>query len=358
MPVRVSDLLASSPGDGRYGELIGAASANMPLVRLDVAVAYATHSGVADLCDLIGRSDSWATMRKRWLVGIDHCRSDPDALSHLHSLPRSEVRIHDGEFVSGRQGCPPRVSFHPKLYMFYGRTGIASVIGSGNLSYTGLRVGIEAGVLLRTQERAALTDVSRWYANLWSQATPYPLIEDAYRRKYRAYENRRQPTPVEDDVVPEGTGTRGELTVAQLKQLRVCQHLWIEAGNLHHNRGPGRPGNQLMLKRNMRVYFGFQARELAPDTTIGAVSITYGTDTRPDCSLRFSNNSMDVLTLPLPGAGGPQKYDQEVLLFRRTGLRRFELFLGRNSELARWRRESERIGGSFSMSSGRRWGVF
>lgn len=358
MPIRVSDVLGSSPGDGRYGELIRAASVSMPLVRLDVAVAYATHSGVADLCDLLSGSAAWASARKRWLVGIDHCRSDPDALSHLHSLPRSEVRIHDGAFVTGRHGCPPRVSFHPKLYMFYGRNGMASVVGSGNLSHTGLRVGIEAGVLVRAQERAALIAVSRWYSGLWSHATPYPHIEDAYGREYRAYDNRRRPTPVEDDVVPEDAGTRGQLTAGQLKQLRVCQHLWIEAGNLHLNRGPGRPGNQLMLKRNMRVYFGFQASELAPDTAIGVVAIAYGAHTRPDCSLRFSNNSMDVLTLPLPGAGGPQKYDQEILLFRRTGLRRFELSVARSGDAARWRRESDRIGGLFSMSSGRRWGVF
>ncbi len=356
--MRVQELLTTRPGDGRYGELIKAACGASALRQMEAAVAYATQSGVAELCGILDQVDGWNGARKRWLVGIDHCRSDPLALAHLQSLGRSEVRIHDGSFVAHRSGCPPRVSFHPKLYVFRGRAGIGSVVGSGNLSQTGLRAGIEAAASIQCGGARPMASVIAWYERLWDAATPLREIEDAYAREYAAYENRRQPSPVEDDVVPASAGARGQLTAAQLRRLRVCEHLWIEAGNLHLNRGPGRPGNQLMLKRNTRVYFGFQARDLQPDTPVGSVTIRYGEHERTDCSLRFSNNSMDVLTLPIPGEGGPDKYDQEVLLFRRIGVQRFALSLGRVRDARRWRQESQKVDGFFRMTSGRHWGVF
>ncbi len=307
------------------------------------------------ILDQIG---NWRRVRKRWLVGIDYCRSDPQALAHLHSLPRSEVRVHDGLFVARRSGCPPRVSFHPKLYLFRGRNGIGTVVGSGNLSQTGLRIGIEAAASIHCVSPRPMAPVTAWYKRLWAAATPLQEIENAYAREYAAFENRLRPTPVDDDVIPAGAGTHGQLAAAQLRQLRVCEYLWIEAGNLHLNRGPERPGNQLMLKRNTRVYFGFQASELEPDTAIGSVAIRYDVIERTDCSLRFSNNSMDVLTLPIPGDGGPDKYDREVLLFRRIGVRRFGLSLAHAGDVRYWKRESRRIDGIFQMTSGRRWGVF
>lgn len=113
-----------------------------------------------------------------------------------------------------------------------------------------------------------------------------------------------------------------------------------------------------MLKRNTRVFFGFQEKDLAPDTAVGSIAIRYGGHERPDCPLRFSNNSMDVLTLPIPGDEGPERYDLETLCFHRTGLRRFELSIGRARNVAVWRRNSQSIGADFRMASGRRWGVF
>ena len=356
--MRVKDILTTDAKDGRYAELIRAACDGLDLQHAEAAVAYATQTGVAELCGVLDQVASWRGARKRWLVGIDYCRTDPQALAHLHSLPRSEVRIHDGLFVARRSGCPPRVSFHPKLYLFRGRTGIGTVVGSGNLSQTGLRIGIEAAASVRCVGARPMAPVTAWYRRLWEAATPLRDIEDAYAREYAAFENRLRPTPIDDDVIPVGAGTHGQLTAAQLRQLRVCEHLWIEAGNLHLNRGPERPGNQLMLKRNTRVYFGFQAFELEPDTAIGSVAIRCDVQERTDCSLRFSNNSMDVLTLPIPGDGGPDKYDREVILFRRIGVRRFELSLARAGDVQQWRQESRRIGGLFQMTSGRRWGVF
>lgn len=357
--MNVERLLATSPNDRQYGDLLRDAFVEALPRNVRAAIAYATQSGVAELCDALGGVVQWRTARKQWLVGIDYCRSDPLALAHLGSLPNSSVRVHDGEFVAARSGCNPRVSYHPKLFMFAGADRTATVVGSGNMSRTGLRYGVEAAASLRCPDDAPqLASVSRWYGQMWNHATPYDQIAVAYAAQYAAQPNRRQPAPVEDDAAPASAGTRGQLRPEELRQLRVCEHLWIQAGNLHENRGPGRAGNQLMLTRNTRVYFGFQARDLDRDTLIGEVALRYGAHHRDGCSLRFSNNAMDVLTLPIPGDEGPAAYDQEVLLFRRTGVREFALSLGTRSQAAQWRRQSGQIGGLHRMTSGREWGVF
>ena len=116
-----------------------------------------------------------------------------------------------------------------------------------------------------------------------------------------------------------------------------------------------------MMTPMSRVFFGFPATDSEPDTSIGHVRIRYDARTREDCSLRFSNNSMDVLTLPVPESEGPDKYDQEVLLFTETFDARgriFELSLGTAASIRKWREKSERIDALVRMTSGRQWGVF
>ena len=351
-------LVATEPADRKYIELIsGAYVKARPTIMLS-AIAYATHGGVAELIGNLKESEGWGRVRKKWLVGIDFCRSDPVALQHLDNLPRSEARIFDGAFVVGRKGCVPRISFHPKLYVFQRNDESVVVAGSGNLSRTGLCVGVEAGLSVFGMPTDDSRHLLGWFDRQWQRATPLNDITDRYERRYEALENRKNPAPTEDDAAPESAGNRGQLTDVQLRKLGVCNHLWIHAGNLHLNRGPGQAGNQLMLKRNTRIFFGFPARDLDPDTTVGHVAIEYGGQVRLECSLRFSNNSMDVLTLPIPGTEGPTKYDQETLCFERTGVRQFRLVIGSSNDVVKWRRRSRNIGGYFKMRRGREWGVF
>ena len=350
-------LMTTDANDGSYVDGIATAYARIRPTHMMAAVAYATHSGVAELLDRLDDNASWESVRKRWLIGIDFCRSDPIALDEINTLPKSHVRIHDGMFVSGRRGCCPRVSFHPKLYVFRRNAENSVVVGSGNLSRTGLCAGIEAGAVVTDSSVSAVREIGSWFNRQWQEATPLNEIAEHYETEYRAADNRRHPTPTDDDAAP--VGTRAQLTPLQLRKLNVCKHLWIEAGNLHLNRGADRPGNQLMLKRNTRVFFGFPALDLPKDTTLGNVAIEYGGTVRTDCSLRFSNNHMDVLTLPVPGSHGPAKYDQQTLCFEQVGLRSFRLTVARRSDVNSWKRRSKVIDGHFRMSSGgREWGVF
>ncbi len=351
----VADLTVTSAKSGEYAEMIKRAYQKSMPSHMDAAIAYATHSGVAELVSTLSELDGWRKTRKRWLVGIDYCRSDPTALDYLQHLPASNLRIHDGIFVSQRSGCAPRVSYHPKLYMIRGPEHSAMVVGSGNLSYTGLKDGIEAGVSILDTNAENLSTAKRWFSRHWRQSAIWGTVKNRYCSEYASLKNRQAPMASEDDSVPPIAGNRGQISPEELRQLRVCQNLWIEAGTLSKNRGKGNPGNQLMLKRNTRVFFGFSPTDLERDSLIGHVAIEFAGQTKTDCSLRFSNNHMDVLTLPVPD---PLTYDNETLCFQRIGVRTFRLELSGRGEASRWEERSLKINASFAMKRGRKWGVY
>ena len=356
-------LMATTPNDHQYAEFIRQAVADTRPTRVLAAVAYATHSGVAELNDALQDEKAWRNAKKQWLVGIDHCRSDPIALAHLDSAPRSSVRIFDGAHVCQTTGCVPRTSYHPKLYLLQGLQRSAAVVGSGNLSRTGLRYGVEAAATVVGKD--GHSHLAKWFGATWRRhATPFDEIEQRYARQYASLDNRRHPAPSEDDAAPESTLKASQLGPSDLRRMRVCSHLWIEAGQLTPNRGAGQPGNQLMMKRNSRVFFGFSPADLCKNTKLGNIAIRYGEDSRPDCSLRFGDNSMDILTLPIPGDGGPDAYDDKTLRFERVGVRTFKLTIGRGRETSRWQKRSLAVDGAYKMKGGsrgkrgRRWGVY
>src|SRR6185437_14489547 len=106
-----------------------------------------------------------------------------------------------------------------------------------------------------------------------------------------------------------------------LQKLRVCRNFWIEAENITKNRGPHLPGNQLMMKRLSRVFFGFEPTILPENTPVGTVTMSYDGGEVDSYSLTYSDNKMDKLVLPLPGGAGPKSYDNEYLLFREVATR-------------------------------------
>ncbi len=347
-------LLATHANDRRYLELIQSAYEQTKPERVCAAVAYATHSGVADLDDVLSSLPGWRKAKKQWLIGIDFCRSDPLALAHLSSLPKSSVRIFDGEFVATRNGCVPRHSFHPKAYLLLGSSKSAAVVGSGNLSRTGLQFGVEAAALVRNN--SAIADMKTWFRGQWRDATPLQNIEAPYKGQYESAANRSHPQASEEDALPESATKGPQLKPHELRKLRVCGHLWIEAGKVTPNRGPKLPGNQLMMKRNTRVFFGFPATDRPPNFAIGEVTIELGGQRVPGRPLRFGDNSMDVLTLPVPEEG--EAYDQETLHFEQIGVRLFRLTIGSQHKIRLWKRRSKTIEGVFRMRSGRQWGVY
>lgn len=335
--------------------------------QLDVAVAYITAGGTFDLLKRVSETlgGAWAEIPKRWITSFDYCRTEPVALDTLRSVPNSSVRIHDAKFCIEHGGAP-KLPFHPKTFLIRTNHRDYVLAGSGNMSRSGLSRGVEAGLVVGVNrvlpaEPSAVTAIQEmrtWFSTTWGSATPLnaPLLT-SYIQLFERNDNLKAPVPTEDDVASTDTGN-GALSTRDLQRLRVCRHLWIDAGNVTKNRGPNLPGNQLMLKRLSRVFFGFGPTAVPENTYIGGVDIGFDGGQSAPFSLTYSDNKMDKLVLPIPGAGGPPAYDNEYLLFRRTKPGAFELTLGTKTLKAKWLKRSGAIDGAFKMQSGREWGVF
>ena len=247
------------------------------------------------------------------------------------------------------------------------------LIGSGNLSRNGLLTGHEAGLLqilanpANKTERAvdaAIQSGTDWFEHMWNVATPLPSVIDRYRRGFAALP--KENVGRNDDVVDESgrVGTRYGLSAEQLAALTSGSNFWIEGGTLSRNRGPSRPGNQLMMSALMRVFFGAPAIEVPKNTARGSAMIEHPQQVTTVVSspIRFSHNSMDVISLPVPEAPWPTSYDDRVLMFTkvsRGGGLHYVLSVKSVSAARTWRSASEAQGTSFTMRrGGRRWGVF
>lgn len=335
--------------------------------RLDVAVAYITAGGTYDLLERVAATlgGTWANIPKRWIASFDYCRTEPVALETLRSVPNSSIRIHDAAFCIEHGGAP-KVPFHPKAFMIRTSQRDYALAGSGNMSRSGLSRGVEAGLVVGVSRvrpaeptaAAAIQAMRVWFSRQWRGATPLtPSLLERYRRLFEHKDNLKAPAPTEDDVASTDTG-RGALSTRDLQRLRICEHFWIDAGNVTKNRGPNLPGNQLMMKRLSRVFFGFDSTAVPENTHIGDVGIVFNGGLSAPFSLTYSDNKMDKLVLPIPGAGGPPAYDNEYLLFRRAKPGCFELTLGTGALKCQWLKRSAAIDGAFRMQSGREWGVF
>jgi HKD family nuclease len=365
---------------GRPGAPVRNSDAIVDLVRVgaasfDAAVAYVTDSGVDALLSNIsssGVNTEWTGLTKRFLVSIDWYRSDPTALERLAALPAA-VRVHDGSRVVDRPGCVPFVPWHPKWFSVHGSSVRGHLVGSGNLSRNGLVFGHEAGTLQIVRKPshkiekvvdAAIRAGEAWFENSWSAATPLSTIIDKYRRGFT--DLPKTELARNDDVadVSGRVGTRHGLTADQLAALTSATNFWIEGeGGISKNRGPSRAGNQLNMSALMRVFFGGSADEVPRNSALVTVTLEHPSDQTmsPAAPIRFSDNSMDVITLPVPESPWPTSYDDRVLLFTkvtRDDALRYVLTVRSKTGARTWRSASTAQRTSFSMRSGRRWGVF
>lgn len=337
------------------------------VISIDVAVAYVTLGGAYDLLTRVSQTlgNAWSHIPKRWITSFDYCRTEPLALASLLNVPNSSVRIHDAQFCLDHRGAP-KVPFHPKTFLIRTDLRDYALAGSGNMSRSGLSRGVEAGLVVgvnragTTEPTASATmqSMRSWFATTWNSATRLtPQLLATYSQLFEHKDNLRAPAPTEDDVASTDTG-RQALSTKDLQRLRLCRHFWIEAGNITKNRGPNLPGNQLMMKRLSRAFFGFASTAVPENTHIGDVEISFNGGQGDLFSLTYSDNKMDKLVLPIPGAGGPLAYDNKYLLFQRTKAGVFELTIGTKAAKAQWLKKSGAIDGNFRMASGRKWGVF
>lgn len=359
----------AATNEAALGQLLGTPGGR----RLDIAIAYVTNPGVTVLETAAGSlaAAQWSKLEKRVLLGVDWLRSEPTAIDRLAQLPGAKVRIHDGAQVVARSGCVPYTSWHPKLFLLTGARCRAALHGSGNLSGNGMTVGHEVGaVLSATTKQGAAGEVWRavdelvpWFDALWVRATPWDAVREAYEKRYAA-ERLKTPVPPDQPADPTGTvGSRRGMTAEQLSALASGQTLWLDVGKVSKNRGPLKPGNQIMMKALTRVFFGASSVQVPQNTSFPSVTVVepVGGVGRATCTLRFSDNSMDVLTVPVPGSPWPTAYDDRTLQFtkRADGTELvYELRVLNRTQANALERRSRAQGTSWRMQSGgRRWGV-
>ena len=337
--------------------------------RLRVAVAYATFSGCEALAlQLRERVGTWDELEKLWLVSIDFGRTEAEALEYLQRLPNSEVRVPDATELLRNRLIPYRC-FHPKTFILdCGATGAngpyAVFVGSGNLTLSGLRTGVEHAtsiawlpplrrrdVVLLEKTRLQLT----WWNEAWDHAVPLTgelLIQ--YRRM-------RARQPKEDEaysVRSFASPHQREVDAHPGLDWAHARFFWINTRELYKNRGEGKPGNQLDTKRGTRVYFGFAPDAVPPNTVLGPVTLQYDDRPASACSIRFGANDMDKVNLPIPGQNGPESYDNSVVHFQRIEGKRFRVSLGNRRHSSEWRKKSEQQGMLYELSGGREFGFY
>ncbi len=341
--------------------------------QLRAAVAYATLNGCKILSRQVAASSRWTRSRKRWLISIDFGRTEPAALDFLAALPRAEVRIPFGEQVVARRGFSPVIPFHPKAYAVDdiadgGQRVFGIFLGSGNLTASGLLTGSESGVLSywvdptlsQKKGMASAYGQMSWFEAAWERAHPLRDVIARYKKLWK----KSKPPIKEDDPETVDLYVGGADRVVSGKTavgLASARALWVEIAELYKNRGPGQAGNQVDLPRGSRVFFGFPSKAVTRNTIFGDVYLQNMGFRPVRCSVRFGNNQMDKVNLPVPGAEGPPSYDNSILLFERgtraaDGTPIFAIRVGDEVQLAQWKRAAA-SDTEMRMQSGRRWGL-
>jgi len=333
---------------------------------LFAAVAYATLRG-SDLLNsqLAAEMTSWESVAKRWLISLDYGISDPSALVFLGNLPNSELRVPNARALLATN-LLPRMSFHPKLYVFQQQATRAAGIfsGSANLTWSGLRINTEQATRINWTPPLSESEMNdqdevlvafQAAEDIYDDSEP---LSDELLEEYKILRNshaifREDASPMVELLTQPKMVIPQEFGVA----MAAANNFWIEINYVVENLGLGNPGNQIDMSRGSRTFFGFGIGEVEPNTSIGSVTVIFN-EKAVECGIRFGNNQMDKMNLPAPGDHGPPTYVDQTLLFERLGGNQFILSLGTNEQINEWKARSGRQGTSYAMRSGRQFGVF
>ena len=337
--------------------------------RVTGVFAYATAAGVKLLIDALRENTKgWNEIEKRWVVSIDYARTEPEALKKLVGLNNSFVRVPFFEAIMKNKFKPKR-NFHPKTILFDSRRGVeigpvGIVVGSGNLSISGLSLGYESAISINWANRISkkdrdgvksiITEIDS-IGELFDIATPITIsMINAYQAKRPKIKHDLDD---EVDEVKTITKKKTEVDVAKAIALKTSTHFWIDVRYVVPNLGKGKPGNQIDMQRGSRTFFGFSPEIIKRNASLGDIAIQYD-DKTATCHMRFGNNYMDKLNLPIPGEDGPATYQNKTILFEKQKSGSFLLSVGSKSDIAYWKKLSQRRRTLYKMQGGREYGVF
>ncbi len=341
--------------------------------HVDVSVAYASTAGTEEFVErILGALVDSEDVTKRWLISIDFGQTSPESLEALLELPRSDVRVPNGLEVLERR-LVPRRCFHPKTYVFRQdhfppkARPAAALMGSANMTMSGLYTNVEhclsAGVWGRRvpsdrQVERIFAELGAWWRVAWKNAD---RIDEAFISRYRKLRRRRTNILQDADEMASAVtaGEKLETSRGTSAGWAAANSFWIQTGVLYKNRGAGKPGNQLDCTRGTRVFFGFPPKSVEKNTVFGEVEIQYLAFPPQVRTVRFGDNSMDKVNLPIPdGISGPTSYDNSYLLFEKVRPHKFRLSKMSANQVVRARRRSTALGMYATFGHGREYGFY
>lgn len=354
------------PTGGTTIDALGAVVAQHGWECLLVSAAYATRSGLGQLVgQLRDRWPGFDSAQKTFHLGLDFGLTEPEVLVDAARLHASACYLHDANATLSAK-LHPATRFHPKVYVvgdaqtIAASTRVAGVLGSANLTTSGLIDNSEASVafLADSSTQAGtewLSALAAMEAEAWAQP---PLTQSLLN----AYEALRQGVPNGPsrslEQVRHMAAPGAEFDDYMLRALRGAQVLWTQTLKIVENRGHGVPGNQVDMKKGVRVFFGLNVPMAAPpNTPLGTIATAPSAGAVEQCNVRFGNNQMEKINLPVGSPGSHPAYDHSFLAWTRTPSGTFQLDVTTKGD--HLVAASDALGTLYSYAGGARvWGFF
>jgi len=233
------------------------------------------------------------------------------------------------------------------------------IVGSTNLTAGGLLTNHEAytGFLVSR----ATSQGRQWFSELIATeqlARNSDTLTDGLLTQYAKLREKSTAVKETREPLPTRYAPRSELDAPLLRALRTARCFWTQTLKIVQNLGQGRPGNQVDLKKGARVFFSSTVPLSATvNTPLGFVRTIAPNGVEEDHAMRYGDNGMDKINLPLPGGGNPASYDQSYLMWMRIEGNKFRLTVRKDGSA--WRKASDVEGTRFDYSGGsREWGFF
>ncbi len=271
------------------------------LDRIDLVVSFIMRSGLElilpRLSDAVARG---ATVRVLTTDYMDV--TDPDALAELLDLLESATA--DRGSLAAKVWQDPRLSFHPKAYLFSSSTGPEGIgfVGSSNLSKSGIDGGVEWNLGVR--EVGDVGELIAAFDRLWHDQRAVDLTHDLLRN-YRAQRKTPDRT-MEPDLVgveidpPRQPVAPTPIQVEAINALETTRAAAFRAGLVVMATGLGKTwlaafdSSRPAVRRTLFVAHREEIltqsrdvfRQVRPDAELG---LFYGKERQPDADVVFAS---------------------------------------------------------------------